>query len=186
MTRNVFPNTRISIFTNAILLTSQSEIFWESCNRNSVSIGISRYDIKIDFLAIYSLARKYGVNIFIYSGSIQKPKTMFKLGLDLSGSQDANEMWNICWQNKGGCSFLENGKFYQCTTAGQIHRLIKYFNLDIKVTDEDYLDIYKIKNGQEILDFYNKVIPFCKYCDIKKQVSGLKFEISKKELSEWV
>lgn len=186
MSRRIFPHTRISIFTNAILLDKQNEVFWKACRKNNINIGISRYPINIDFNTIFSISKENNVNVFLYSGTVNSPKTMFKLGLDLQGTQNAAEMSKICWQNKGGCSFLGDGKFYQCTTAGQIHRLIKYFNLDIKVTDEDYIDIYKIRKGQEIIDFYKKVIPFCKYCDIKKQISGLKFEISKKELSEWV
>ena len=35
-------------------------------------------------------------------------------------------------------------------------------------------------------DFYKKVIPFCRYCKVNKQVENLPFEISKKEKDEWI
>lgn len=111
---------------------------------------------------------------------------MFKLAFDIEGKQNPEEMSKICWQNKGGCSFLNNGKLYQCTTAGHFHHLSKYFNINIYPTEKDYVDIYKVKSGKEIMEYLNRVIPFCKYCNIKNQVSDLEFEISKKELSEWL
>lgn len=186
MSRKVLPKTHLTVFTNGILLPIQKEEFWLACKKNNISIGISRYPIKLNLTKIFSLGEKYGVKIFFYGGTIDKYKTMFKLALDLEGKQDAAEMSRICWQNKGGCSFFGDGKLFQCTTAGHIHRLSDYFNLGLYVSEEDYIDIYKAKNGQEIIDFYKKVIPFCKHCDIRNQKENLPFEISKKEVSEWV
>lgn len=185
MSRRVLPKTRLRIYTNGILLNQQPEIFWETCRDYNIAIAISRYPIKLDLKTIYNTAIKYKVDVKFYDGTLHKFKTMFKLAFDMEGKQDPNEMSRICWQNKGGCSYFGDGKLYQCTTAGHIHRLSKYFNLNLYPTEEDYVDIYKVKSGWEIIDYYKKVLPFCKYCDIKNQVSNLEFEISKKELSEW-
>ena len=186
VSRKTLPKTYLTIYTNGILLPTQKEEFWLSCKRNNISIGISRYPIEINLDKIFSLGKEYGVEIFLYGGKIDKFKTMFKLAIDIEGKQDAEEMSRICWQNKGGCSFFGDGKLFQCTTAGHIHRLSDYFNLGLYVSEEDYIDIYKIKKGQEIIDFYKKVIPFCKHCDIKNQKENLEFEISNKEVSEWI
>lgn len=186
MCRRVLPKTAFRLFTNGILLTKQDEKFWKSCNKNKISIHISRYPIKLDLNSIFKLSKKYKVPVFFYGGDLYKTKTMFKISLDLEGSQNQEETHRNCWQNKGGCSYFGNGKFFQCTTPGHVHHFSKFFNVDLYPSEEDYVDIYKVKSGQEIVDFYKKSIPFCKHCDLKSLKENLPFEISKKEISEWV
>ncbi len=186
MSRKVLPKSNLFILTNGVLLSKQDDSFWKTCNENSVPILISRLPIELDLTSISKSAKKHRVSVSFYGGDRDVYKKMYKMALDLDGNQDAVEMSKLCWQNKGGCSYLGNGKFYKCSTAAHIHHLSKYFNLNISSTDEDCVDIYKIKNGKEIIDFYKKDIPFCKHCDIRHQVSGLDFQISKKELKEWL
>lgn len=185
MARRVLPKTKLKIYTNGILLPQQNRLFWETCRDYNISIAISRYPINLKLKTIYNASKKYNVKIRFYDGSLYEFKKMFKLAFDMEGRLDPNEMHKVCWQNKGGCSYLGDGKLYQCTTAGHIHRLSEYFNLNLYPTEEDYVDIYKIKSGWDIIEYYNKSLPFCRYCDINKQVKNLEFEISKKELSEW-
>jgi len=37
----------------------------------------------------------------------------------------------------------------------------------------------------EILDYLCKPIPFCRYCDWRRLKTGVKWSVSKKEISEW-
>ena len=184
MTRQVLPQTDLAIYTNGILLAEKDEKFWQCCHDNKIRIAISRFPIKLDLKTIFYKAKKYEVIVHFYDGTLTEFKKMYKMKIDIEGKQDAKEMSNVCWQN-GVCCFLENGKFYKCTTAGHIHRFSKFFNLDIYPSEEDYIDIYKIKSGNEIIDFFKKVTPICKYCDMKHQTTELDFEISKKEITEW-
>ena len=186
MARRTLKKTRLTIYTNGILLSKQSDEFWETCKKYYIFISISRYPIKIDLEKIEELSKKYSVPVSFYGGSLLKYKKMFKLSFDLDGKQDPVEMSNLCWQNKGSCSYLRDGHFYKCTTAGHIHNLSNYFNLDLYPSSEDYIDIYKIKKGKEIIDFYKRIIPFCRFCNIKNQQSNLEFQISNKKVSEWI
>ena len=110
---------------------------------------------------------------------------MYKMALDLTGSQDKSEMHKICWQNKGSCNYFEDGKFYQCCVAGNIIHFNNYFKQNLEVTKNDYLDIYKVKNSEDIKRYFNSPIDFCRYCNMKEQKQNLQFEISKKDISDW-
>jgi hypothetical protein len=54
------------------------------------------------------------------------------------------------------------------------------------IAENDYIDIYKAKNIDEILEFLAKSMPFCRYCDFSKISFGRKWEASGKKLSEWM
>lgn len=56
----------------------------------------------------------------------------------------------------------------------------------MEVTDRDYIDIYKVKNLDEILAFMAKPIPFCKYCYLSHEPILYNWAPSKKDISEWV
>lgn len=49
----------------------------------------------------------------------------------------------------------------------------------------DIVDIYKASSFDELLDFVCMPVPFCRYCNIRGKVDGIKFGISKKQISEW-
>lgn len=189
MLRNIFPQTLLTMYTNGILLEKQKEEFWESCRKNKIFIRISKFPLDIDFTKVFNIAKEYSISISYYGVDFKKGeefKSMYKMSLDLKGKQNSKKMSELCWHNKGGCTYFADGKFYQCTTVGNIHNFNNHFKTDLIVTKNDYADIYKIKNGIDIINFLNKrPIPFCKYCNINKRVYGLPFEISKKEITEW-
>lgn len=52
--------------------------------------------------------------------------------------------------------------------------------------EDDYSDIYKINDKQEIFDFWSKQIPFCRYCDVEHRQYGLEWEQSNQLKEEWI
>lgn len=58
--------------------------------------------------------------------------------------------------------------------------------IEFKVSENDYIDIYKARNIDEILDFLTKPMPFCRYCDFTNISFGRKWAVSEKKLSEWI
>ena len=179
-----YPYTCLTIYTNGIKLNSMGEDFWECCNENKINIRISKYPLNIDFSPSFNYAKKYNVILSYYGAKAGGYQTMYKMALDLNGSQNGEEMHKMCWQ-KGFCTYFQDGKIYKCTTAGNIQYFNTYFNKNLDVTVKDYIDIYKIKNIEEIKQYFNNPIPFCKYCNIPKQVNKLPFEISKKDIKDW-
>ncbi len=186
MFRNIFPypRTNLAIYTNGIKLNSMGEDFWECCNKNKIHIFISKFPLNIDFSQSFKNAKKYNVIVRYYGAKTGEYKTMYKMALDLSGSQNYEEMHKVCWQ-KGFCTYFQDGRLYKCTTVGNIQNFNTYFNKNLEVTTEDYIDIYKIKNIKKIKQYFDNPIPFCKYCNIPAQVDKLPFEISKRNINDW-
>jgi hypothetical protein len=52
--------------------------------------------------------------------------------------------------------------------------------------EKDYINIYKAKNINGILNFLYKPVPFCRYRRISDSEHGLAWDTSKGEISEWV
>jgi hypothetical protein len=110
---------------------------------------------------------------------------MRKKLFDLSGKQNVKQNFKLCYMSNE-CIQLYNGKLYTCATVSYVDFFNEKFKQNLKVSSDDYIDIYKAKNKDEILNFLSKPIPFCRYCDIKKTKHGIKWEITKKEIGEWV
>jgi hypothetical protein len=66
-----------------------------------------------------------------------------------------------------------------------VERFNKYFNQNIEVSENDYIDIYKANNLNEIVHFLCKAMPFCRYCKLDDWQIGVEWGVSKKEISEW-
>ncbi len=187
ITRRIFKNSIITLRTNGILLEKQPDKFWQICSRYNIYVVITKYPIKLNYKIIYQKAQEYGVSVSYIFDRESGCKKMYKFIFDMNGKQDAGEMAEICWQNKGNCTYFNNGCFYPCSIAGNVNKFNKFFNQNLIVSSDDYIDIYKIKRGggKKIINFINTAIPFCRYCDIKAQIPDLNFEISKKEITEW-
>jgi hypothetical protein len=82
------------------------------------------------------------------------------------------------------CVELRDGKIATCQTIQKIHYFNDYFQKNLEVTDVDTIDIHKAKSMDEILEFIARPAPFCRYCNVKW--THIKWDTSKKDISEWV
>ena len=184
ISRQYFPDTRISILTNAVLLNSQKEEFWKACNNFNIIISITKYPVKLDFEQMEQIAANNNVELEYYNNT-EVIKTSQRFPLDLTGKQNLKESFCCCSQ-ANTCIFLSNGKLYTCPIAPNIVHFNKFFNKDIPLNKKDGIDIYKAKSIKEILTFLSRPIPFCKYCKVSERSFGHAWSISKKEISEWL
>jgi MoaA/NifB/PqqE/SkfB family radical SAM enzyme len=180
--RKYFPDTTLKIITNGILLKSQPEKFWQSCENNKVVILISSYPINIDIEAIQQLAQKYCVPL---EYTFNKSDGMSKFALDISGKQDYKQNHGLC-HYAGRCVSLRDGKIYACNTVSNVKHFNRYFNQNLEITEDDYIDIYKAKNLDEIKNYLRHPIPFCRYCDLKNRDTRIKWAVSRQQIEEWV
>jgi len=183
--RKYFSKTpRIELLTNAILLPVQSDIFWGKCKNNNIEINISHYPIKIDYDYIMEKGRQYGLNVH-YDNYNSTPKKMFKLILDLEGSQDIAKSFARCWE-ANSCTTLMDGKLYTCSLIPNVKHFNNYFKANLKVKESDYLDIHSETSYDQILDFLSSAPQFCRYCDFYKFSNGHEWGVSNKDIKEWV
>lgn len=205
ISRKLFPKGNHILSTNAIGLISKDEEFWKIMNKNRIGLNITQYPININRAIYEEKAEKYNIKINyqfvesnkLYDLSTRKPihgvyrKYGFPWGktiIDLKGTQDASEKFRIC-PCCGVKTTYARGNLYYCYTGAFIKSFIDYFNLDIKITKDDYIKIGKIKDIQELYDFFSGVKPICKYCKycLTTQYGkpGIDWGFTKKELSEW-
>jgi len=182
--RKYFPSTPIQITTNGILLVKQPNEFWQSCNKNKITISISQYPIKLDKKAIKMAAKTHKVKLVFNGSTVQE--RMCKLPLDLSGSQDIKKSFQKCAISWGCCVTLREGRIYTCCIAAHIKFFNEYFNQNLAITSGDYVDIYKVNSKEEIIDFLEKPFPFCRYCKTSETKFAQRWGISKNEITEWI
>jgi MoaA/NifB/PqqE/SkfB family radical SAM enzyme len=182
--RKQLPNTTIQIVSNGLLLTKQGEEFWNCCNQHNIQISLTKYPIKLDFDKIKGLADGHNVPLLYQNDTDVREMSMTYIPLDKDGNNDIKQNYKLCFQ-ANTCYIMSRGKIYTCHTIAHIEYFNRYFNQDFIVGENDYIDIYKAETIDEVLSFLCKPMPFCRYCNTKKMIFGVKWGISKKEMSEW-
>ncbi len=182
ISREYFKSTKIQLVTNGILLLSQNNEFWQACNQNSIVISMTKYPINLDYDLINKKAKDFNVEIKFFSAD--KKDSQWHFPLDFEGKQDSVTNFLNC-QEANNCSNVYKGKFYICPIASNMRHFNQYFNTNIPITEDDYIDIYKVNDIKEILNFCSKPTPICEYCNINDRTFNHKWEVSKKDIKEW-
>jgi len=183
ISRKYFHGGEIKIVTNAILLQSRKDSFWSNLNSNRVGIIITRYPLNIDYNSIEQKAKKMNVCLSYWRES--NDKKQYKIPICLEGKQNIRKSFYQC-HRPNICIQLRDGKLFTCVTAAYIDIFCTYFNKNLKVSNKDYIDIYKAKSIEDIFKFLCKPIPFCRYCNNNSIVRDIDWGVSKKDISEWV
>lgn len=201
ITREKFPTSTIFFFTNGIKLlqleNGKNGNLWQAMKDYDVTLMVTTYPIKLDFEQIDKKAKEYGLKYerFVEIGKVNPnevgesryfDKDCDKLSVhhpfDLKGEV---EKWQYisCYQFNESIT-LRHGKIYTCPFIPYVDYFNKYFNQNLEVTENDYIDIYKANSYEEIAEFCTHRTDFCRYCKIKDR-KAQKFAISKKEITEW-
>ena len=197
LTRQYFPEINISnqtgiieLVTNGILLHEQSDDFWTTCKNNNIRIVISDYPITIKEKLVKENAMKFNVELRMYKEKIQSKATgsanqWAKIPIDTTGLHDNRKSFGKCFL-AGNCFQLVNGKIFKCARIAYIDYFNTTFNKQLKIDENDYIDIYKTKNVDEILFLLTKPASFCRYCSAGDISWNNKWEVSKKTIDEYI
>ena len=188
--RDNFPNTDIYIYTNGILLPAQSENFWRGCHDNNINLMISRYPIKLDTEKIKNMAERFKIKIFWSSApdGALNDSSFIVSPIDLNGNGNIKKSFANCYESNS-CITLSHGKLYTCVFAAHVHHFNEKFGLNILITKDDYINIYKETDGNEILKKLNNPIPACKYCSggrFSKSSRKIKWHHSEYNINEYL
>ncbi len=123
--RTYFPQSRICIITNAILLLKQEEAFWESCRDNRIEITPTKYPIRIDWEAIKQKCEQYNVVFDFFNQAPEKYS--YKTCLNPEGNLDPTQSFISC-HRANHCTQLKDSRIYPCSITASI----KYFNKHFK------------------------------------------------------
>lgn len=183
--RKAFPNTLLQLVSNGILMLKQDVTFWRTCHNNNINIVITKYPIAVDYTKIEQVAKENDVSLEYYGSTGEITKTLYKMPMDIHGTQDSKKsFWNCYHANT--CPILMEGKMYPCTILPNIVHFNKKFDLSLETEKKDYLDIYKVESQDDLLQFLSTPKPFCRYCRTTERSFGHKWELSKQAIDEWV
>jgi hypothetical protein len=173
ITRELFPRAIIFFFTDGLLLKKwenhPSGNFWQACHDYNVRIEFTVYPIGIKVEEIRALAKKYDVTLDAFTEvghrRLDGTKKSVKHPFDLEGKV---EKWQFisCYQFNESIT-LRNGKLYTCPMIPYIDHFNKFFNQNLVVTQNDYIDIYKAKSYEELAEFVTHRTDFCRYCKVR-------------------
>ena len=184
LSRKYFPTGKVGIFTNGLLLLRQNDAFWEACRKNRISIIVTSYPIHIEHEKIIKKCNEEKIK-FLYSDDFGGIKTMINIGLDLKGKQDIEYSFSHCHEaNK--CIKLNKGKLFTCSVAPAIYKFNKFFNQNLEVTEDDYINIYEVATGEEVLKRLSMSIPFCRYCNKVVRPEEYSWGRTTGNIEEWV
>lgn len=163
--REEFPNVSIRLYSNGVLLLKQDETFWECCRNNKIEIFITKYPINLDFAEMENKAKREAVSLVFWFGTDTYIKESFKKTIDLTGQHNPVESFAKCEISNFG-NFLMEGKLYGCPFSCQSYRIFnKKFGQHLRMTCDDYLDIYSITDKRQMFEFAAKPKFYCRYCD---------------------
>lgn len=183
--RECFPHTIIRLTTNGLLLLQQDDDFWKICRENDVTVVNTKYPLNLKYDEIQKKASEEGVKFQFFEGTGDgKIKHSFKKIINLKGDSNPAESFSRCHISNYG-NILLDGKFYGCPFSIQSYRIFnKKFSQNLRMTEDDYIDIYKVDDKEEFFKFAARPKYYCRYC------CGLSpefpWERSKQKMSEWV
>lgn len=184
--RELFPNTDITIISNGMLIPSMPKEFFESMKRNNIVIAISKYhELKV-YSKVEETLKKHGCeDLYVFNYFSQFEVTMFlQMELDEEGKSNPKEMWDACC-SKNGCVMLKDGKLWSCPSLCMKYILNEYFNTNLIDYPEDGIDIYT-HNHRQIVKHLKKPKKGCRYCT-RKIYDAMYFpQWSKLAKEEWI
>jgi len=186
---SILPNVNISLITNGVALSKQTDEFWEALGRYKVCIQWTQYPIKYE-LPVSELHKKsqlYGFSFRCYGGDEDVESIVsWRIPFDVKANQKPYDFIFCEFHRCNGSLSIRNNKLYLCPQARSVEHLSAFFGEIITLQKGvDYLEIDKIKDKQQIKSFLNNRIHLCNFCNIRKRENLGKWLPSKRYKSEW-
>lgn len=204
ITREVFPNTLICLFTDGLLLPKWDQKegeanIWEAIKKYEIEVRMTRYPISFSIDPILKAAEQHnipvtydppefkkGTRLWIFSeiGALKYRgiKRSVRHPFDLTGQQEKYR-WISCYQFNESI-VLRDGKIYTCPMIPYAHYFNEAFNQNLEVKSDCYIDIYKAASFQELAEFCTHRTSFCDYCAVQKRRT-LDWKQSEHTMWEW-
>lgn len=204
VTREVFPDTLICLFTAGVTLKKwdakdSEKNIWEAMKKYEIEMRLTQYPIPLNMEEIAETAKAHGIyvtydfpgfkkgcRLWIFSeiGALKYRgmKKSVKHPFDLTGKQDKYR-WISCYQFNE-CIVLNNGKIYTCPIIPYAHYFNEAFGQALEVKDDCFIDIYKASSYQELAEFCTHRTSFCDYCAVHRRHS-MDWKQSEHSIDEW-
>lgn len=178
--REQFPNTRLVLWTNGILLPKMDEHFWKTLATTHCVLLVDNYPIKIRVDEIDRLAAEHGVNL-----EWEQRQDFYKLPISIEGGHDATESFKACHEVYN-CPILKDGRIYPCAYTAYADIFQGKFDLKgLDATEKDSISIYDEEDPYKIIEFLMRPVPWCSRCDSEaREFYG--WEPTRGDINEWI
>lgn len=185
--RSIFPDTRIVLLTNGLLLKRMSNSFYEACKLNRVLLNITIYDTGMDYSELSQFLDKKEIEFKIgdegdfnrrTGKQMEKPVSFL-----LKNTVDGEDSFRRCYIGK--CFVLRHGKLYFCNYAAYSDLFNRFFETNLPQLSKNGVDIYGVKSKDELISKMMRKCPLCDHCIPAQSNNGIPWAISKQEMSEW-
>lgn len=185
VTRKFVPRTAIKLLTNGLLLCNMKEDFWASIVQNNIELWVTKYPVNFDYNKAEQIARDRGVKLHYFNS--EPVRTLGYQPLTLKGDKDSKKNFVNCYR-ANECVDLKHGRVYPCIIPAEIKPFNEYFNTHLGENDKaDYVNIYEVSSGMELLERLERPINFCRYCN-RDDISifgKCEWSQTKYEITEW-
>jgi len=179
--RRLFPETRIYLMTNGLLVTRMDDEFWRTLHETNTILLCDQYPINLPMDRINELGVTHGVTV-----EWTDPRgEFFKIPIDASASQDAADSFRRC-TGVNNCPMLRDGRLYPCAYIAYCDVLAERFGVSgIEATERDSIAIDEKTDADEVMKFLLSPVPWCAHCDFD-DFSMFEWTRSERKLEEWV
>ena len=176
--RDCFPDTRICLVTNGVLLMKMGESFWRALAGSNTVLICEAYPISLPTEAIRARAADYGVQLE-WTGHGK----FYKLPIDPDGTQDPKDSFRRC-SGITNCPLYKDGRLYPCAYPAYVDAFSRRFGLTgLVATDADSISV-RDNDGASIMEFMRRPVPFCRHCDFD-HFEEYPWDHSKRTIDEW-
>ena len=180
--RKYFHDGEVRVLTNASLILSMKENFWNCMREHNVIIHISLYPpIKEKINQIIIKIEKENVDFIVH-----KEVSKFGAHWTLSNIEDAEYNNERC--GSGGCHFFKDGYIYKCPDSKLIGELSDAVGMSRdSLETKDAQLINSAMDGWEIIKKLDSPIDKCKMCNFR-YVKLIEWEMAGKDpdINDWL
>lgn len=179
----LFNYSEIWMVTNGILIPKMNDEFFSVVKIHNVTLCISFYPNSIDYQKIYALLDKKEINFKIYGD--YKKRMFYHQYLKNEYDKNYKITNKDCWYRS--LFILKDNKIYPCTEIAYFDYFDEEFKgqHNIKVDEDDFIDLDKINSFEELQEAKKRISPFCGFCKGNHK-DTTEWDISKRDINEWI
>lgn len=164
--REAFPNTDLRVVSNGLLIPRLGSDVLEILRRYGVTIDISTYPPTAKAMDKISRVLTDAGIPFSISPEINE----FRYIAGSKRTKHGTQTFSHCPEKI--CHFLhDDGRLSMCGIPIFYQSAKDMLKTERELNDSDWIDLYRVKDGYEVLKRFSEAIPFCDYCvDFKESV----------------
>lgn len=186
-TRDIMTNrqTDIKLITNGVLLSRLDDDYYSCFADADVTVCWTKYPVNYPNIeSVFDRLKHFGVKYTFSEDTVDAPKQSAWMGI---AEQPTQKRWDYLFcQMHNTCLVCKDGKIYHCPVRISADNIYSGFQVETPVRDGDELDIFSVKNADEILEYLSNRPALCDYCPLRNRRIIGDWRPSRKERGEWL